>query len=394
MQRIDGDQAQGAAAELVPAEVLVDEQPPSDAVRRRVQPHRLGDNRSGAVQGVPVGPGDRALGGRVVQLDLEPAPGLGVAAQLEPAPRQRDRRRLVPGQQQGQRLVAHLLARHGPALLVADREESAEQVVPAGVRPGGALLDKPLDHGVELSPCPSQRGPHRVRHPEQGEAERSDECGEDRQQDVEGAGDPVRVAAQVGAEEGLADDVERDRAHLVEQVDPDAVSPGARPCLSDRHRHHPVARHLLGREQGVDQPALPSVQVSPGGEQPVAEEELQGVDPPALADTGRTGQQVTGQARVADEDDIARTGPQWDEIPAGGERGHPVGQAVRAAPQKHPSGGHRRRAEEPHHHTPATSAPADTVSASASSRHVRGLDRCPGRRRDRPPGRRRDRPRG
>ena len=123
-------------------------------------------NRSGAVQGVPVGPGDRALGGRVVQLDLEPAPGPGLRLSSNHAHANATAVVSCPASSRSAP-VAHLLARYGPALPAADREESAEQVVLRRGQAGRRAPRQAARPRRRAQPRPSQRGPHRVRHPEQ-----------------------------------------------------------------------------------------------------------------------------------------------------------------------------------------------------------------------------------
>ena len=105
--------------------------------------------------------------------------GRGIPRKQPPEPRERDRGRLVSGQEQRQRLVAHLRVRHaGPVL---PRSEQERQQVVAREAGCAALDDHLSDHAVQvgLEPVvpahrgrgqphqePEQRRVHAIEHPE------------------------------------------------------------------------------------------------------------------------------------------------------------------------------------------------------------------------------------
>lgn len=70
-------------------------------------------------------------------------------------PRQRRRRRLVTGHQQGQQLVGDVPVRHRLAVAAAGPQQQRQHVVaPAGREIGTRVRDERPDHGVELAPVP------------------------------------------------------------------------------------------------------------------------------------------------------------------------------------------------------------------------------------------------
>ena len=68
-----------------------------------------------------------------------------VAREQHEAPRERRRRRLVPGDEQRDDLVAHLFVAHARAVLVVGREEAREQIGPVEAR--GAPVRDHLGRG-------------------------------------------------------------------------------------------------------------------------------------------------------------------------------------------------------------------------------------------------------
>lgn len=132
-----------------------------------VQAQRLLDDLPGPPEPVVVVDGGRAPRQYVVQLGFEPGAGRRGAGEQVQGPRQRRGGGLVTGGPEGDGLVAHLLGRQRPALLVAGREEPAEQVV-ALVRVVGRaqpLLDEPVHLGVHGGHRGQQGPPGRGAHP-------------------------------------------------------------------------------------------------------------------------------------------------------------------------------------------------------------------------------------
>ena len=135
----------------------------------------------------------------------------------------------MPGQKQGQDLVAHLLVGHTAAVvgvlgLQEDREEVA--AVLGAAPPVG---DHPVDELIE--PANGPAGPHvvRDRKPQGHELEQAPHAAsEELRGSLRGIADGPRLVRDVGVEEGLGDDGPGEGHHLVVDVENGAIPPARR----------------------------------------------------------------------------------------------------------------------------------------------------------------------
>ena len=126
-------------------------------------------------------------------------------------------------EQQRHHLVADLPLGHAGALLVARQEQHREQVAPILAR--RALADDAVDDVVEAAGRlrePTVAGCREPRRDEEAEA-REAKVVEVLDRGTQ-AGDLLDAGRDVGVEEGPRDDPERQRRHLVVQVDGSAPS--------------------------------------------------------------------------------------------------------------------------------------------------------------------------
>ena len=293
---------------------------------------------------------------------LEPVGDGGGAGQLEPGPGEQDGGRLVAGEEEGEDLVADLPGRHRLAgLLVADREEHRHHVAGVAVRP--AVGDDALDDGVEPGDVAAHPAAQRGRQREREQPERAQRAREEPQQVALRLGDLAGVVRHVGAEDGAADDVQRQVRHLLGEVEPVPVGPRVRALAGRPDGVRRVAGDPARVEGGLDEPALAAVQVALAGEQAVAEDVPQHLHAAALLGARGPGEQLAGDRGLADQRHPDRAGPaDQDAVVLRDERGHPV----------------RHRVQVQHH------APQRLRRCRLRARHDRLTSRAPG---SCPPGR-------
>ena len=162
----------------------------------------------------------------------------GVLRQDVERPRQRDGGRLVSSQQDRHRLVPQLAIGHRscPALFVAREQQHAEKVaaVPAAAT---VLGDEPVDDAVELAPGAGEPQRRRDRNVQQEAPERDARERERVHRGAQRPRDRVRVGSDVGVEERLADDPQREAHHLADEVEHLPIAPllaGAQAVLDHR----------------------------------------------------------------------------------------------------------------------------------------------------------------
>ena len=179
--------------------------------QHRTAPERLLDRRQQVVLGA-------ALGANLLG---EAAEDLGLAAEALERPRERGRRGLVPGDEEGHQLVAELLPAHLGSVLVAGGEQHRQHVVASVVVPGTALGDQLRDQlvrAVAVAQHPLQRAgtvepAQRPLHllgvvGSLDQRQRVVAVGEERGQAL---ADRVEARAGVEAEHRAEDDLERER---------------------------------------------------------------------------------------------------------------------------------------------------------------------------------------
>ena len=119
--------------------VLVD-RPAADEPRRRIQAHRFGDDPRRVGESVDVGDRRQPSAEHAVDLVVQPRFDVGRLTEEIPRPRERVRRRLVPGEEDRHRLVADLPVGHPAAfVLVVLRQQQHRQQVAAIAAAGAAL---------------------------------------------------------------------------------------------------------------------------------------------------------------------------------------------------------------------------------------------------------------
>ncbi len=140
----------------------------------------------------------------------------------------------MSGEEERHDLVADLPLGHAGALVVAREEQQREQVTAVLAR--SALADDPVDDVVEAArrareaSVPRSREPCRHEEPEAGEAQVVEvlDLGAE-------PGDLLDPGRDVGVEQRPGDDPERQRRHLVVEIDGRAVRPRPR-RLSSAYR--------------------------------------------------------------------------------------------------------------------------------------------------------------
>ena len=206
---------------------------------------------------------------------MEAAFGLRILREQVPGPRERVGRRLVAGEEERHRLVAQLLVGHTPAvaLLVHGQEEHREQVAAVTASPP-ALLDDAVDDAVEPRACALEAAALRERQLLQKLREREHQVAEEVHHLRERRADLVGVRLDVGVEERLADDRERESHHLFRDVERLAVAP-ARRSLGGELRHHArVGAYALPVEGGLGESPLAAVELALARQKPFAQETL------------------------------------------------------------------------------------------------------------------------
>ena len=249
--------------------------------------------------------------------------GVGVPGEEPPGPRERDRGRLVTGEEQRERLVPHLLVGHaGPVLACA--QEQREEVV-ARRACGAALGDHLGDHAVQVG-FDAVVAAHRGRGQPHEQAEQRRVHAVEHPQRV-GQGPPDRRAplrVDVGPEQRLAHHGERERRHLGLHVELVAVAPTLGGPLGGPDHRRRVRGDPLVVEHRLDQPPLTQVGLVLAREERLAEQHLRGPDRRALMERAMVGdehvldevgmvQQERGRTRDVDADHVAVRGQPLEE---------------------------------------------------------------------------------
>ena len=292
-----------------------------ESVRRRIKPHRLLEHhaRVGEVGDVLVA--RRAPFQHARQLRVQLRFHRRMLRQQIPGPSQRLCRGLVPGHEDGDHLVAHLLRRHAAAgLTVARGDQAGEQILRLGVRRTAALGEQPIDRGVELVE-------DSVSHA------RRDELGEpfgDMQQ-VEKAWphgglifadatlDHVDDSVGIRGKHRARDDVQGRVHHRHRCIDHAVLRqrvPLRQQFLGDFGHDRRVAGDRAGIEGGRHDPAMAAPELPIGGDQPAPE--------PRLKDTAAefglfvvlrvVQQHMPHTARFVDDEGTAPEQPARDEV--------------------------------------------------------------------------------
>ena len=205
---------------------------PSKRPERRIEPQRLRDYLVGEGQIGQVVEGGVTVAQHVVQLRVEPFLHFGVLGEKVERVRQGRRRGVVPGDVQGDRLVAHQFVTH-PAVLLAlgilvpHLQQHAQQVVAFGARLP-ALLDQAVYQLVQVGPrgleAPGGRYRKAMEKPPQkrrlGQTEVHVSVGLRKR--LAHAPDNV---ARLDIEQGLGNYLERQFTHLLLHVHPGPVLP-------------------------------------------------------------------------------------------------------------------------------------------------------------------------
>src|SRR5579883_1242537 len=118
-------------------------------MRRRVEAHRLLEDHARPFELGKIGETRQARTQHAIDLLMKPCLRLRVPGQEIPGPAQRIRRRLVPGQEDRQDLVAELLVAHALAGLGIARGKQHGQEIATIDAVGSPLAKKPRHHRVE-----------------------------------------------------------------------------------------------------------------------------------------------------------------------------------------------------------------------------------------------------
>ena len=207
----------------------------------------------------------------------------------------------MPGDEQGQQLVAHLLVAHRAAVLVAGADQHREDVVALLQIPGPPPLgDLAVDQLVDPVDPPAEGPSRRTRcGPDQEHRQEEPWVGgevEEVAQRVAQLGQPLALA---DAEDGAQDDLQRDRLHPRAQLVGGPRWPALDLACGDLGHRLPVALHPLAVEGRQQQATLAHVRLLVEDEDRVAAED-RGEDLVSLAGVE--------DARVAGEDLLDRLG--------------------------------------------------------------------------------------
>src|SRR5215218_5030926 len=268
------DHHDGARRDAVAADAVAGGAAPPEGVGRRVQPHRLLDHHRRVREPAQVLGGGGPRGEDVVELLVDAALHVRVAAEQVEGEGQGRGGGLVPGEQEDQDLVAHLPRRERRAgLRVAGGEQPRDEVL--GVARGVAT---PLDDGVDdrverphgRGRPPPGRGRPGGRQRDRGGGAAAGGLADDR----EGGADGRDGVVHAGAEQGPADHAQGVLDHLGVQVDPrrgGGRGPAVpQPCGLVGHHGH-VAGDAAGGEQRGKGASLLAPALAVAGEQAVAE---------------------------------------------------------------------------------------------------------------------------
>ncbi len=242
---------------------------------------------------------------RVRHFGVQPGLDVGSAAEKEPGPRERVGRRLVTGEKDGHRLVAHLVVRHPRAVVFVLGGQQHRQQVAAIAAARSSIRDHAIDDGVEARPRHpgSSKLGHRKtlehfaerqhRHPERFHhgGQRLAYCG--------------RLLLDVDVEQRPADNRQRQPVHLASDVERRAVGPRAPHAVGIADHQVAVSGHAIAVKRGLHQAPLPQVERAFAGQQTLAEQALASFEPPALGEIPVVrDEHVANQLRLVDEEQL------------------------------------------------------------------------------------------
>ena len=152
--------------------------------------------------------------------------GIGIQRKQVPRPRERVRRRLVPGQEQRHRLITQLLVGHPAAVaFVVHCHEQHRQQIAAILPRFPPLVDDAVDRLVQ----PLQRSPktHRLRQRQlpQKVRDRIHQRRKKIDQRRQRSADLIRLLLHLGIEQRLGDDGKREPHHLVMDIEHLVIGP-------------------------------------------------------------------------------------------------------------------------------------------------------------------------
>ena len=236
----------------------------------------------------------------------------------------------MAGEEEREHLVTELRVAHRLAagLLGIRRDEQQREQVAARMRVGGgaALGDHGIDDAVE-----SVARRVEAAHDGEWETERPARDGKEHERRGahrigERAGHLARAVADVGPEERLAGDAQRERRHLGREVDdgarraPNEVGPAVAPPHGVVAHGGGVCGDTFAVEGGLRDAPLAAVELPFAGEQAVAEEELEAAVGVAAGESLLLGDEhLAGELRVRDEDERAAGGAEADDVAVAGE---------------------------------------------------------------------------
>ena len=218
-----------------------------------MEPQRfLADGIEVRQRGERIGRGIRA---ECIDLGTQAVQRRGTAVELVQRPRERDRRGLVPGEQQKEPLVAQLVTAHRAAVAATRGHHHVQDVGP--IAPELPALRELLEHqrieGALAAAKPSERT-----EPAELALQRAqqDQQARRRAQQLDDAAPELRLALRVRYPEGgLQDDVERDRLSGVLRLEL-RTGRHAAELAHRRVRHDPaVGAHSRAVERRGEQPA-------------------------------------------------------------------------------------------------------------------------------------------
>ena len=224
-----------------------------------------------------------------IEFGAQPLVGVGVLRQQPPRPGQGVRRRLVPGEEQRDRLVPDLAVVHPPSALVG-RQQQRQEVVAVGR--GALALDHPVDDLVEHGDRSSEPSRRRDREPRRDGEPRRELAVELREHLVHRGADRLDIPVrQIRAEQRSRDDREREPRHRLVHVDGNAGREVVRRTIRLGDDRGGVAVDPLVMEDRLDQPALPPMVVALAREESVAEHASRVPERRALAEVAIAGAQ-------------------------------------------------------------------------------------------------------
>ena len=247
---------------------------PAGGPDRRVEPHGLVDHSPHVAELGQVIAGGFALAEGSLHLRNQLAPDGRVLAEPDEGPGQGVGRRLVTGGDEGEHLVANLLAGQGLPLLVASRQEHPEHVV-ALVARRPSLVDEPIGEPVHrgdgLAEAAAAAGdPRLVGRDQPGDDALAVPLGR-----IEGRRELGRHPTHVGAEERLADDGERQLHHLLAEID--RLAPAVDCLVGEPDHGGAEATEPLAMEGGLHDAPMLSPVLSLAGQDALAQEAGEGL---------------------------------------------------------------------------------------------------------------------